>query len=867
MGIETGQQLLHYRIVGKLGEGGMGAVWRAVDTTLDREVALKLLPAPFAQDPERLARFEREAKVLASLNHPNIATVHGLHAVPSDDGGPALRFLTMELVAGEDLTERIARGPLPIDEALGFARQIANALAAAHASGVIHRDIKPANIRFTPRGEVKVLDFGLAKALDPATPAAISDPSSSPTMTSTGTVAGLILGTAAYMSPEQARGHAVDRRADVWSFGCVLYEMLTGKQVFRGATVSDMLAAVLRADPDWEALPPETPAPIRRLLRRCLAKDPERRLHDVADARIEIDDAASEPLVPAAPSIARRGPSRLPWVLFALVSLVALAALGRAWLRGESTAALPPLLRFEQKTFAREVIYNARFMPDGRTIVYSSALAGNRPQIFLLQSGAMAPRSIAPVGTHLLSVSASGELAVLTDTTYLNHRIHEGTLGRMTIDGSPRPLVEKVRDADWGPDGELAIVHRVAGKDRLEYPAGRLLYETTGYVSEPRVSADGSRIAFLDHPTGTVYDDRGWVKVVDLEGKVETLTEEYPAIEGLAWVPGDERLLFTAAAIGSDLYQPLVVEGNGRRVSAVAGTSGDLMVVDVASDGRWLAIEMEMFYGIAVRPPGGGTDIDLSWLNQSFACSLSPDGETIVFVSGRGGIDYSILTRRVDGSPITTVGPGDSEGFSPDGRWIAGRLFSTQQIVLYPTGAGETRPLERGPIESYDSAQWFPDSRSLLITANEPSSPLRSYRQPIDGGLPEPVTPEGVYGTLSPRGDRILGRDSGMNWRLYPLDGGPPNVAPGLVPSDHVAAWSPDGAAVYVHGLGGVPLRLERVDLATGTRTPSIAIGPEGQAGLVVIQLNERVLDPNRRIAYTSQRRLSTLFAVEEVRR
>jgi Tol biopolymer transport system component len=624
-----------------------------------------------------------------------------------------------------------------------------------------------------------------------------------------------------------------------------------------------MLAAVLRAEPDWAALPPETPPSIRRLLRRCLEKDPERRLHDVADARIEIDDAGQEPLE-VSPPAGHAQPSRVPWVLFGAAALVTLAVLAYAWTTSGSGAGLPPLFRFEQKTFNQEVIYNARFMPDGQTIVYSSALIGNRPEIFLLQPGAMAPRSIAPEGTHLLSVSADGELAVLTNTTYLNHRVHEGTLARMTIEGSPRPLIENVRDADWGPDGELVVVRRVSGMDRLEYPSGHLLYETTGYVSEPRVSADGSRVAFLDHPTGTVYDDRGWVKVVDREGKVEKLTEEYSGVEGLAWRHGDGRLVFSA---GESLYQPFSVGTRGQDVSGVTGTSGNLLVTDVAPDGRWLAIGMELFYGVAVRPPGGGVDTNLSWLNQSWTCTLTPVGDAIAFTVGYGDINYSIVTRRVDGSSITTLGPGTLQGFSPEGRWVAGRLFSPEAIVLYPAGAGAPRRLERGPIESYDTAQWFPDGRSLLITGNEPASALRSYRQSIDGGPPAPVTPEGVFGTLSPRGDRILARDSGTTWQLYPLDGGPPVVAPGLDPSDQVAAWSPDGAAAYIHGLGNVPLRLQRVDLATGARTPSAVIGPEGEAGIVSIRLDERILDPSRRICYSFQRRLSTLYLVAEAQR
>ena len=864
MPVEPGQTLLHYRIVERIGEGGMGEVWKALDTTLDREVALKVLPETFAADPERLARFEREAKLLASLNHANIATIHGLHSTPD-----RVNFLAMEIVSGEDLAERISRGPLPVDVAMGIARQIANALATAHSSGVIHRDLKPANIRITPQGEVKVLDFGLAKALATPSAASGSDPSVSPTMTSAGTVAGMILGTAAYMSPEQARGHAADRRADIWAFGCVLYEMLTGRQVFSGSTVSDMLAAVLLTDPDWNELPDDIPSSVRRLLRRCLEKDPERRLHDIADARIEIDDAGSEPLESAAPSIVHRRPSRLPWVLLALASavgVVALVALAQAWTRGGSSAASPPLFRFDQKTFDQEVLYNARFMPDGQTIVYSAARTGNRPEVFFLQAGSMTPRSIAPLGTHLLSVSAGGELAVLTDATYLNyHRLHEGTLARMTVDGSPRALVENVRDADWGPDGELAVVRRVSGMYRLEYPSGKLLYETTGYVSEPRVSADGSRVAFLDHPKA--YDDRGWVKMVDLEGNIETLTREFWSVEGLAWSPGGARLLFAGTEENSSRNQPMSVGVAGHDVRAEVSTPGDFTVVDVARDGRWLAIRTENFLGLAVRPPDGGADIDLSWLDLSWSSSLSPDGETIVFTDGHGGDNYSVVTRRVDGSPITVLGPGDSLGFSPDGLWVAAHFYSPQGIVLYPAGAGAARRLEPGPIESYESAEWFPDSRSLLVVGNEPAGALRSYRQSIDGGPPEPVTPDGVFGVLSPRGDRMLVRDSGMAWQLYPLDGGSPTVAPGLDPSDEIAAWAPDGNTVYAYGVGDVPLSLERVDLASGERAPGVVIGPEGVAGLVSLELSGGVLDPTRRIAYRYNRQLSTLYMVEQAQR
>lgn len=335
MTLHPGQTLLQYRIVDKLGEGGMGEVWKALDTTLDREVAIKVLPEVFSQDPERLARFEREAKLLASLNHPNIATVHGLHeADPSTGSGQGgLRLLAMEMADGEDLASRLSRGPLPVDEMLAVAVQVAAALEAAHSKGVVHRDLKPANVVLTHEGQAKVLDFGLAKAVEPDAASASGSLSLSPTMTSGGTVAGMILGTAAYMSPEQARGMPVDRRTDLWSFGCLMFECLTGEQLFRGETASDSMAAILSNEPDWTLLPEDTPPLVRLLLRRCLTRDPAQRLQDAGDARIELQLAIEDPradslgLAPVEASVAARrrdrGVARIPWALAAAATLLA----------------------------------------------------------------------------------------------------------------------------------------------------------------------------------------------------------------------------------------------------------------------------------------------------------------------------------------------------------------------------------------------------------------------------------------------------------------------------------------------------------------------------------------------------------------
>ena len=338
MSLTIGARIGPYEILSVLGAGGMGEVYRARDTRLKRDVALKVLPGSFAGDPERLLRFQREAEILASLNHLNIAHIHGL-----DDSGN-LRALVMELVEGDDLSQRIGRGAIPVDEALPIARQIAQALEAAHERGIIHRDLKPANIMVRPDGTVKVLDFGLAKAFDSGGPSGV-EATDAPTLSNHATQAGIILGTAAYMSPEQARGSTVDKRADVWAFGAVLWEMLTGTRPFQGATVSDTLASVLKTEPEWNALARTTPVAIRRLLRRCLEKDPKRRLHDIADARIEIDDALANPLdagnvgASSSGTLGGRVRERSGWIVAAVCLAGLVVTLALSYAAGDRTPA------------------------------------------------------------------------------------------------------------------------------------------------------------------------------------------------------------------------------------------------------------------------------------------------------------------------------------------------------------------------------------------------------------------------------------------------------------------------------------------------------------------------------------------------
>ncbi len=466
MPLQPGQMLAHYRLVEKIGEGGMGVVWKAEDTTLDRQVALKVLPDLFSQDPERLARFEREAKLLGSLNHPNIATLHGLHQAPSEAGGPEVRFLVMEMVEGEDLAARLARGPLPVDEVPAVASQIAAALEAAHSQGVIHRDLKPANIVLTPEGVAKVLDFGLAKAVEPDAASASGSLSLSPTVTSRGTLAGMILGTAAYMSPEQARGRPVDRRADLWSFGCVLYECLTGVQLFGGETVSDSLAAVLRKEPDWSLLPGDTPPLVRLLVRRCLTRDPGKRLQDAGDARIDLEESMEDPqgsslglARPAeAPSEITTGRKTwLPWLMatLALALAVAFALRGATGPRGAAvshrlTIPVPGPTDFSDLAAAPPVV-----SPDGRQVVFGVTDEGGQTRLWIRALDDFTARPLDnTLGAHYAFWSPdSREVGFFTAQKIQRIEVSTGRVQTLVDKGSTFP-----RGASWNRNGQILYV-------------------------------------------------------------------------------------------------------------------------------------------------------------------------------------------------------------------------------------------------------------------------------------------------------------------------------------------------------------------------------------------------------------------------
>jgi Tol biopolymer transport system component len=873
MALTSGFKLGPYEIVAPLGAGGMGEVYQARDTRLDRTVAIKILPSHLSDDATRRQRFEREAKAVSSLNHPHICT---LHDIGRQDG---IDFIVMEYLEGETLAARLEKGPLPVAQVLQYGTQIASALDKAHRNGVTHRDLKPGNIMLTKSG-AKLLDFGLAKAALPLAPGAIgatltdATPQAHPV-----TREGAVVGTVPYMSPEQVDGKEVDVRSDIFSLGSVLYEMVTGGRAFQGESQFSVASAILVKDPEpISTLQPLTPPALDRTIRVCLAKDPDERWQSAGDLWKElrwIAEGGSQTGVPIAAAVRRALRPRIAWIAWILATVFAVVA-AAALLLAAHSGRRPEPLSFRQVNFRREAVFQAAFAPDRETIVYSAAVSGNTPQIFLLRPGYPEPQPLGPPGMQLLAVSSKGELAILIGARYVWYRLFTGTLARMPLDGgAPREVQEGVRQADWSPDGsQFAIIREVGGKDRLEYPIGKVLREVSGYMSDVRVSPRGDRIAYFEHPRK--WDDRGSVNIVDLAGNNFVLSEGYWSERGLAWSPNGEEVLFSASLSGGSYTVYAVTPGGRRRIAYQA--PGGLTIQDVARDGRWLATRVDYRYVAMVHTPGAAgnqnEDRDLSWLNTSHARALSQDGQTLLFAETGLGSNYAVCLRKTDGSPVVRLGEGWPADLSADGKWALAVVQShPPQLVIYPTGAGQTQQLKRGEIENYVTAQWFRDGKRVLIGGNEPGKSARYYVQEIGvqeigaqetgGGAARPVTPEGTRdGRLSSDGRLVLARGPEGKYSVYPIAGGEPRPVPWLTETDVLAQWSADGRSVLVYRRAEIPCRLERVDLATGHRTLFKEFAPADRTGLLSMR-EMFVTDDLRSYAYTAYYQVSSLFVSE----
>lgn len=896
-GLKPGDILGRYELIARIGAGGMGEVFRALDRELNRAVAVKVLPSDFATDGDRLARFQEEAQTLAALNHPNLLTV--FDAGTRGDSP----YLVSELLEGKTLREEMHGGPLPIRKAIDYGLQIASGLAAAHASNFVHRDIKPENLFVTNQGRVKILDFGLAKLWrgkkEPTPPrpsgshpTVAIDPEAK-TVIEERTESGLVMGTPAYMSPEQVTGEDPDHRSDIFSFGAVLYEMLTGQRAFRRGTSSETMTAVLREEPEDPAqFNINLPDGLDRLVRRCLEKRPEQRFQSASDLAFALDSLAHS-TVGRRPTQASGTMNR--WAIPFVVTLVGLVLIRMFF----QTPALS-LPAFEQVTFQRGTVMNARFAPDGKTVVYGARWNMTPMQAFRSQPGNPTPQPVEldEPNSDILSISNERELALLVNRKPLWWFSGYGTLVQRSLSGGGRakPLATNIQEADWFPDGKRLVVVRWDGALTRcfleEYPERVPLLETTGYFSRPRVSPKGDWIAFIDHEV--TRDSRGAVRVVNRNGEARTLTPVYDHLEGMAWNPDGSEILFTAFSTGEpQSLRAVDLEGNERRV---LNAPVNMALHDVAPDGTLLMARQFELQEIIASVPPGNYERNVTTLGRSQLREVSSDGSkfVVIFFGEGAGSSYSTYLCFSNGDPSVRLGDGYGHALSPDERWVFATSYDPPELVLLPTGPEPARKLPINTLTLLEkdnlgndrtrsiskldlaAASWLPDSRRLVVSGKEGTNgPQYLLLDTETGQLTEVTRPsQGVksptyFGVpISPDGKYVIGVVN-KEFRMYPLEGGASWKLPGL-DECQIAGWSADGNHLYIHVRSkqavSPTLQIKRYNLAKKEMEPEDlkVIHPSDMSG----SLGEPAVAVTRDgegYVYFSWRVLTDLFLVKNL--
>ncbi|MEA2240421.1 MAG: eukaryotic-like serine/threonine-protein kinase [Thermoanaerobaculia bacterium] len=867
-----------YRIVSLLGEGGMGAVYRARDTRLGRDVAVKILTALTLSDQERIQRFEQEARATGMLNHPNLLTIYDV----GNENGTA--YIVSELLEGETLRERLERGPLPPRRAIDAALQVANGLAAAHEKGIIHRDLKPDNIFLTRDGRAKILDFGIAKL------SATSDDGG--LFPQAATEPGMVLGTVGYMSPEQVRGEKVDTRSDIFAFGAILYEMLTGVRAFKRNSSIETLSAILKEDPpDLSESLPNVPPALERLSRRCLEKDRDHRFQSARDLAFNLEtmsatstpgtyssipvpamsgastaqtptmrvqDATAEsrrtsataarPATAAMPAttripvrhatIAQPVPRRVSPLLLTLLFLAAIggaAFAGWYFATNKMKEEAPPEVVFHRMTFRKGEVRMARFGPDGDSIIYSAAWDGNPTEIFVANRQSPEPRPLGVKDADVLAVSKSTELAVLLRRDRLTGL---GTLARVPVaGGSPREVAEQVLQADWSADGtNLIAIRGGAGTFRIESPVGKVVYETPHQLRDIRMAPDG-RIAFVESFAG-----KNDVSILDSKsGKPVSIARGWShGVTGLAWAPGGKEIWITATDTGAPpaLYAVNIETGDSRLVNRLTGS---MRLYDISPAGHLLLSHGMWRAALEVQAPGESAERDLSWLDWSMLADLSRDGKTLLFNEPRegGGAASSMFLRKLDAPTPVRIADGYGDALSPDGKYVLGH--NGAKLVVVPTGSGEARELKtEGAFDL--GAAWLPDGRRVVIAG---ALPKKGYQLHVIDTLDEtakPISPENIWGdayrpfAVSPDGRYVAGMTKQQTIALYPVDANAePSIVPAIEPGEVPITWSADGASLFVYHPTALPAQVTRVTLATGAREPWKQFSPTEPAGVYKI--------------------------------
>lgn len=861
--IGQGTLLGPYEVLAQIGAGGMGEVYRGRDPRLGREVAIKILPSQFSENADRVRRFEQEARAAGILNHPNILTIYD---IGEHDGS---LYVVSELLVGETLRERMGGSAIPARKTIEYALQIAHGLAAAHEKGIVHRDLKPENLFVTRDGRVKILDFGLAKL---TAPEPVEGPHSKLQTKSGATEPGMVMGTMGYMSPEQVRGQEVDHRSDIFTFGAILYEMLSGKRAFLRGSGADTMSAILKEDPpELDATNRNYPPALEHLIRHCLEKNAEQRFQSARDLAFDLEMlsgvSGSEFSQTAVPVAAVTRKSRKNLLL--AIALLAAVALGVFVGRLITPATKQSVVKtespsFQALTFRRGYLSMSRFAPDTQSIIYSASWNGAEPELFSTRPQSPVSRPLGLPAADLLSISRNGEMAILLNPTFVSGWRRSGTLARVPIDGgAPREIMNDVQDADWGPDGKSLAVVRDPG--RLEYPAGTLLLEQRGWISDIRVSPKGDAVAFMEHPG--MGDDRGVVSVINLQKEKKTLTDEWASESGLAWSPDGNEIWFTASKGGSNQQILYAVTLSGE-LRVVSGMAGNLVLNDIASDGRVLLLQDNRRREMVLMAPGAEREVDFSWFDWSFPRDISNDGKWVLFEEqgAGGGSNYSVYLRNTDGSPAVRLGDGYAIALSPDGTMALSSLpGGTVKPVILPTGVGEPKSLKiPDQMRVFSVATWFRDSKRILLGGSDGDHPPRDWIYDLGSSRMSPVTPEGILSfILSPDQKSILaGSENGF--ALYPVEGGEAQEVKGLEASEVILGYTSDGHSVYVRPDRKIPIKLYRVDLVSGQRSLWKVIDPTDPAGILDIS-SIRITPDGHSYVYTYRRVLSNLYLAQSL--
>ena len=854
MSPSPGEKVGPYEILAALGAGGMGEVYRARDSRLERDVAIKVLSQSFAGEPDRLRRFQQEARALATLNHPNIVAVYEIGEYRDS------YYMVSELLEGETLRETLVDGPLSQRRAIEYASQIAEGLAAAHDKGVVHRDLKPENIFVTKDQRVKILDFGLAKLARTDAPM----PGQSATATVPAhTMPGMVLGTAGYMSPEQVRGKEVDARTDIFAFGAILYEILSGHRAFKGESSIETMNAILKDDPpELEVEKLKLSPGLERIVRRCLEKEPSRRFQSARDVGFALEAISGTSSASTAKQQAFP-PERPRWLRAAALALVFVAAVATAYFAGRrSVPAASP--SYHQLTFESGYAGPARFTRDGNTVVYSAAWNGGARQLYTQRSSSIQSKPL-DVDADVLGIADNGDMALVLKRRFLATWLQRGTLARMPIDGgAPRPILDEVYDADITRDGkDFAVVRQTRGQQRLEFPVGTILFETSGWISDVRISPDGSEVAFMDHPS--VPDDRGGVAVVDRKGKVERRTQYYSTGRSLCWSPDGKEIWFTASIAASD--SGLYVVSRTGKIRTVARMPVEMVLEDISASGRVLLETVRYQIEMGVKRSAESRAHDLA--NLVDLGGMSPDGQWLVYNNFSSG-DFEALARKGDGAAPIRVGQGYGDGITWDGGLVAAsRDTEPHKLYLYPTGVGEQRVIDLGDLTAgftfENDINFSRDGRWGFLSAFNSKGEVRGYLLELGSGKLRPVSPVGMRGgKLSPDAAQVVALDiARQKLMLVDVASGKVSDISGIEAGEEMLAWNTDGQGIVVWNQE-LPAKITNLNLATGKRQLVQSVEPLSMLGSMYARLATSA--DGKIAAYRHRRGLYAIHIADDLR-